>query len=102
MNIMNHYGCGADGARANEHSLVGHVLRETIRQPYRTEGMMKGLHVRRAVSPMVLGAHPSWDDQIERECREGMVSHENDNKMFSFDVISSIQIWQNRKSKIIK
>ena len=33
MNIMNHYGCGAEGVRANEHSLIGlATLRENLRQ----------------------------------------------------------------------
>ena len=38
MNIMNHYGCGAEGVRANEHSLLGlATLRENLRQvPHRT------------------------------------------------------------------
>ena len=33
MNIMNRYGCGAEGVRANEHSLIGlATLRENLRQ----------------------------------------------------------------------
>ena len=33
MNIMNHYGCGAEGVRANEYSLIGlATLRENLRQ----------------------------------------------------------------------
>ena len=33
MNIMNHYGCGAEGVRANEHFLIGHaILWENLRQ----------------------------------------------------------------------
>ena len=43
---------------------------------------------------MALEAHPSLNDEIERVCQEGMVSHDDENTMFNFDVISTAQLWQ--------
>ena len=93
MNLTNHYRCGAEVARANEHNLVGHIaLGENIRQaPHRRndEGASR--------------AHERFHTWFWKFIRVGMiklkgdvngiVSHENANKMLNLYVISRIQIW---------